>query len=181
MLFDTFLESVEYLDFIDYLKASRNNRLKYTSSEFDSIYDYYEYLSMNKVLTCKNDANEIYINYEKQQPIMINFCDINNQNSDDNSDSDKSELKNTIDNINNNSESDELNESDELSENNKRQNFTLSSILHPDYPHSSVPFLLRYSRDEIYENEEEYEEYECNDNIEIEDNSSEFNDSDELD
>lgn len=182
MLFTVFLESNEYLDFFDYLKASRNNKLRYKSSEFDSIYDYYTYLCGSKLLTCKDDARNIYIDFEKQQPIIVDMTDINCISSDNNSDRSDVENKNTLDNISSHQDSDELNEGDEFNDSNKKNKFTLSSVSHPDYPHSSVPVWFRYMRDEMCEKDEEYEEYECNDNnIEIEEISSEFDDSEELD
>jgi hypothetical protein len=171
MLFEDFLVSDDYVDLMEYVRSSRNNKLMHSSSEFDIVYDYY----LNLVKTTEETRDymyEKYIEYEKERPVIVNYGSSNllsvvssdDENSGVSSDvNDNDECK--TDNTDNTDVVEDIYGThgayDDVVTNSNKKKYCITSVLHPDYPYNSVPFVsfmkdYNVSADNTHEDEDDY-------------------------
>ena len=55
---------------MEYVNATKNNKLNHVSSNFDIIYDYYIHLYSN-IEECKDSMCLKYLDFDKNQPIIV--------------------------------------------------------------------------------------------------------------
>lgn len=152
MLFEEFLSSDEYIDLMEYVNATKNNKLNHVSSNFDIIYDYYIHLYSN-IEECKDSMYLKYLDFDKNQPIIVfNHSNIILHDTDNEVSSEEDTKINDIEH-----EHVDMNEiqgtyndgtHDDNTMNSSKMKYSITSVSHPDYPYKSVPFLSFYKNEE---------------------------------
>lgn len=188
MLFEDFLGSDDFVDLMEYVKSSRNNKLMHSSSEFDIVYDYY----LNLVKTTEETRDYIYkkyIEYERDRPVIVNYGS-SNLLSTVSSDDDNSGVSSDVNDIDESNTYKDINDvvedthgtHDDVVTNSNKKKYCITSVSHPDYPYNSVPFMS-FMKDYIVSvdnTNDDDDDYIIND-INLQDETSEESEYENLD
>ena len=159
---------------MEYVKGSKNNKLKQSCTEFDIVYDYF--MSMVKTTNeSKESIYEKFTEFEKNQPVIVNNEQLPNIMSSASSDnehelSSEEEMKTQINDIDIACSSIPHDDDNLLNQNRRR--YCLTSVSHPDYPYKSVPFVSFFKDDDTsYYLHDDDDEYVCNEIVSNEQSS----------
>ena len=168
MEFKDFLRSEDFYDLMDYVICSRNNKLKYNKSKFDTVYEYfiYKYSEDNNKDKCMNEFNEYIPVIVSRMDKVVNIeksSDIDSNSNDELNEEENYNYPVYNDGVNEQDEYYELN--DDIDEEHYKKRYRIYNINHPDSPSVSVPLMRFFTNTDIYDYDDiDYESIDDNEN-----------------
>lgn len=173
MDFRLFLGTEDFHDLIFYVRCSRNNRLRYVKSEFDTVYEYYVHkhgdTDRSNAMKTYDDYIPVIVSKEEEEDVVrvdtvrTESVDLSSNEEEEDVRSRRSYGEEEVDMYYDyryddtmGAEGTERTERTEWDEDGRRR-YRIYNINHPDLPSVSVPLMNYFMKSEVVNDDDYYE------------------------